>query len=72
MSNTGGMRNNGSGGGTMVSALNLDEGEGDSAAASVRVVADEENNSLMIYSTGMQYKTIKAALEKLDTRPRRC
>ena len=69
MSNTGGMRNNGSGGGTMVSALSLGEGEGDSAAASVRVVADEENNSLMIYSTGMQYKTIKAALEKLDIPP---
>lgn len=69
MSNSGGMRNNGSGGGTMVSALNLGEGEGDSAAASVRVVADEENNSLMIYSTGMQYKTIKAALEKLDIPP---
>ncbi|MDA7840744.1 type II secretion system protein GspD, partial [Luminiphilus sp.] len=30
---------------------------------------DEENNSLMIYSTGMQYKTIKAAVEKLDVPP---
>ena len=32
-------------------------------------MADEENNSLMIFSTGMQYKTIKAALEKLDVPP---
>ena len=32
----------------------------------VRVVADEENNSLMIYSTGMQFRKIEAALEKLD------
>ncbi|MCH1491447.1 MAG: type II secretion system secretin GspD, partial [Luminiphilus sp.] len=57
------------GGGTMVSALNLGEEGEDSANAEVRVVADEENNSLMIYSTGIQYKTIKAALEKLDIPP---
>lgn len=37
-----------------------------SPLADVRVVADEENNSLMIYSTGVQYRTIKSALEKLD------
>jgi general secretion pathway protein D len=54
-----------------VSALQLDPGSGDGndEAAEVRVVADEENNSLMIYSTGMQYKTIKAAVEKLDVPP---
>ena len=46
------------------------DGDGnDDGAADVRVVADEENNSLMIYSTGMQYKTIKAAVEKLDVPP---
>ena len=33
------------------------------------MVADEENNSLMIYSTGMQYKAIRAAVEKLDVPP---
>ena len=33
----------------------------------VRVVADEENNSLMIYATGRQYKLIRDALERLDT-----
>jgi general secretion pathway protein D len=54
-------------GGTTVTQLNL--GEGDALASDVRVVADEENNSLMIYSTGMQYKTIKAALIKLDVPP---
>ncbi|WP_435214590.1 type II secretion system secretin GspD [Luminiphilus sp. nBUS_16] len=61
----------GNGGGTTVSALQLDPGNGDGndEAAEVRVVADEENNSLMIYSTGMQYKTIKAAVEKLDVPP---
>jgi general secretion pathway protein D len=61
----------GSGGGTTVSALQLDpgNGDGDGEGAEVRVVADEENNSLMIYSTGMQYKTIKAAVEKLDVPP---
>ena len=30
------------------------------------VLADEENNALMIYSTGMQFRKIEAALEKLD------
>ena len=54
------------------SPANSNNGSGGSnsdGAADVRVVADEENNSLMIYSTGMQYKTIKAAVEKLDVPP---
>lgn len=59
----------GGGGGTTVTALNLAEGDSQSSASEVRVVADEENNALMIFSTGMQYKTIKAALEKLDIPP---
>lgn len=59
----------GVGGGTTVTALNLAEGDSQSSASEVRVVADEENNALMIFSTGMQYKTIKAALEKLDIPP---
>ena len=68
---TGSGSRGGNGGGTTVSALQLDPGNGDGndEAAEVRVVADEENNSLMIYSTGMQYKTIKAAVEKLDVPP---
>jgi general secretion pathway protein D len=32
----------------------------------VRVVADEDNNALMIYATGVQYDLIKDALEQLD------
>ena len=67
-----GNRSGGGGGGTTVSALQIDTGSGGSnsdGSADVRVVADEENNSLMIYSTGMQYKTIKAAVEKLDVPP---
>lgn len=51
-----------------VSQISMD-GQNGSLGSEVRVVADDENNSLMIYSTGMQYKAIKAALEKLDTPP---
>lgn len=32
----------------------------------VRIVADEENNSLLIYATGKEYRKIKPALERLD------
>lgn len=34
--------------------------------ADVRVVADEENNALMIYATGKQYDLVKDALRQLD------
>ena len=64
-----GMNSGGTGGGTSVSQLNFSEDGSENPGSEVRVVADEENNSLMIYSTGMQYKTIKSALEKLDTPP---
>lgn len=64
-----GMNRGGTGGGTSVSQLNFSEDGSENPGSEVRVVADEENNSLMIYSTGMQYKTIKSALEKLDTPP---
>ncbi len=30
------------------------------------MVADDDNNALMIYATGVQYDLIKAALEQLD------
>ena len=40
-------------------------GEG-SVLEDVRVVADDENNALMIYATGKQYKIITAALEQLE------
>jgi len=64
-----GMNGGAMGGGTSVSQLSFSEDGSDNPGTEVRVVADEENNSLMIYSTGMQYKTIKSALEKLDTPP---
>ena len=54
---------------TSVSALTMDQEGSANAASEVRVVADEENNSLMIYSTGMQFKAIKEALTQLDTPP---
>ncbi|TXS91410.1 type II secretion system protein GspD [Parahaliea maris] len=41
-------------------------GEEDSIIEDVRVVADDENNSLMIYATGRQYEIIKEALDQLD------
>ena len=40
---------------------------GASSLADVRVVADDVNNSLMVYATGKQYAIIEEALEKLDT-----
>lgn len=39
---------------------------GSSETSDVRVVADDENNALMIYATAMQYRIIEAALEQLD------
>jgi general secretion pathway protein D len=44
-------------------------GGGGFAMSDVRVVADDENNSLMIYSTGKDYKKIEAALVQLDIVP---
>jgi general secretion pathway protein D len=55
--------------GPTVAALKMADAIGGnmaSAMSEVRVVADEENNSLMIHATGRQYRTIQAALEKLD------
>ena len=45
----------------------LAESRGPSAMEDVRVVADDDNNALMIYSTGKQFDVIKTALEQLDT-----
>lgn len=39
---------------------------GDSPVSDVRVVADDENNALMIYASGKQYKLIETALKQLD------
>ncbi len=35
----------------------------------VRVIADEENNALLIYSTGKEFKKVEAALRRLDVVP---
>jgi general secretion pathway protein D len=42
------------------------DGPGGSLLEGVRVVADEDNNSLMIYSTALQFRVIEDALEQLD------
>lgn len=36
---------------------------------SIRIVADEVNNSLLIYSSGHEYRKMLSALEKLDVMP---
>jgi general secretion pathway protein D len=41
-------------------------GNGDGTLDDVRVVADDENNALMIYANGKQYEIIEAALKELD------
>jgi len=53
-----------SGGG--ISTVTMAGGEDNPMFGNVRVVADEENNSLMIYSTGLQFRLIKTALDQLD------
>lgn len=57
--------NSGSNTGGGISTVAL-AGGGNSLLADVRVVADEESNALLIYSTGIQYRIIKTALEQLD------
>jgi general secretion pathway protein D len=61
----GGLPTSGSGVGSLVTTGTLG-GEGESPLEDVRVVADEENNSLMIYATGRQYKLIVDAMEQID------
>lgn len=56
-----------SGGGTSaVSMSGAFSGDMSSMVEDVRVVADDENNSLMIYATAMQYRVIESALQQLD------
>ncbi len=52
--------------GSNSSAAVADTAFKNTALQDVRVVADEENNALMIYSTGKQYAIIEAALMQLD------
>ncbi len=48
------------------SVVTSSDGGAESPLDDVRVVADDENNALMIYATGKQYKIISAALDQLD------
>ncbi len=53
--------------GSSVANLNMEGATGSrEAVADVRVVADDENNALMIYASAMQYRIIETALEQLD------
>ncbi|MEE4144973.1 MAG: type II secretion system secretin GspD [Halieaceae bacterium] len=52
--------------GNSISTVTMAAGDSNSLLGNVRVVADEENNALMIYSTGLQYRVIKTALDQLD------
>lgn len=47
-------------------SMMADSSETPSPLEDVRVVADDDNNALMIYATGMQYDLIRDALEQLD------
>jgi general secretion pathway protein D len=58
-------------GSTTTSARKSSKGSAESADRSVtvggmRVVADEQNNALLIYATGKEYRKIESALERLD------
>lgn len=44
--------------------------ESGTSASEVRVVADKENNALLILANGAGYEKIETALKKLDTAPR--
>lgn len=50
---------------SVTTALNMSSDD-DSGLADVRVVADEENNALMIYGSGKQFEIISDALRELD------
>jgi general secretion pathway protein D len=62
----------GIGSGTGSTTTNRNSSGGDSANVSIgniRMVADEKNNSLLIYSTRNEYRKIEAALGQLDIMP---
>ncbi|MEP4487249.1 MAG: type II secretion system secretin GspD [Halioglobus sp.] len=61
---TGGISSGAAGGG--ITAMSMGGGGEESPLDDVRVVADDENNALMIYATGKQYGVISDALDQLD------
>jgi len=44
--------------------------DGGNSAGEVRIIADKDNNALLILATAAGYEKIEAALKKLDTAPR--
>jgi general secretion pathway protein D len=54
---------------TITASLGATESEDDGKPKSVRIVADDRNNALVIYATGQEYEAIDAALQKLDIVP---
>jgi len=62
----GGNASTGTGGSITAVSMLAAAGGGASSLGDVRVVADDDNNALMIYATGKQYELIKTALEQLD------
>ncbi|MFN2288643.1 MAG: type II secretion system secretin GspD [Chromatocurvus sp.] len=63
----GGVGAGGAAGGMTATDMGGSDEQGTRSLADVRVVADEVNNSLMIYATGQQYEIIEDALKQLDT-----
>ncbi|MEP6389136.1 MAG: type II secretion system secretin GspD [Halioglobus sp.] len=61
---TGAIASGAAGGG--ITAMSMNGGGEESPLDDVRVVADDENNALMIYATGKQYGVISDALDQLD------
>lgn len=58
----------GTGGGSSLSSSSASRSSGrsDFDVSGVRVVADEENNALLIYATGKEFSKIEEALKRLD------
>lgn len=58
----------GTSGGSTLSSSSPSRGSGrsDFEVSGVRVVADEENNALLIYATGKEFSKIEEALKRLD------
>lgn len=62
---SGGVSNNRNQQNSSITAVNMGAA-GTSQVSDVRVVADDENNALMVYATGKQYEIIRDALDRLD------
>ena len=59
-----------SGGSSKSSSSSLGSGGPSAGMEEVRIVADTENNALLIWATSQNYERIISTLEKMDVRPR--